>query len=71
MAAISIISVIANIFLNYFLISRYGLNGAASANLISYIIFALLTYAVLEYNIRKLKNHSPSEKSDPVRNTSA
>ena len=57
MAAIAAISAAGNFLLNYSLIRKFGPSGAAGATLISYMIFALLTYIVLVYILKGLKKN--------------
>ena len=57
MAVIAAIATVCNLLLNYFMIKSHGVNGAATATLASYAIFSLLSYAALEYNLRKMKKY--------------
>lgn len=52
---IAIFSVCMNMLLNYYLILKIDIRGAAYATLISYTIFSISTYITLEYNLRKQK----------------
>ena len=56
MAVIAGLTTACNLILNYFLIKRFGVNGAAGATCASFFVFAFLTYIVLEYNLKKLKS---------------
>lgn len=53
MTFISGLSAAANLLLNYFLIKRMGICGAAWATMVSYIIFSVCTYIMLELKLRK------------------
>lgn len=54
---IATFSVIVNLLLNYYLILKMDINGAAYATFISYAIFAISTYITLEFSLSKQKQN--------------
>ena len=66
MAVIAVITTVCCLLLNYFLINRSDVNGAAVATLISYTVFALLTYVALEYYIKKMKREYENAKDQEL-----
>ena len=55
MALIAVVATVSSLLLNYFLINWADVNGAAIATLLSYMLFALLTYIALEYYTPRIK----------------
>jgi O-antigen/teichoic acid export membrane protein len=55
MALIAVVTTVCSLILNYFFIIKADVNGAANATLLSYALFAFLTYITLEYYIKRLR----------------
>lgn len=63
MTVITVITTVFCLVLNYILIDLAGIGGAATATLISYALFAVMTYVALEFYIKRMKREYENKKN--------